>query len=256
VWVCVCCDCEWETERGTKCKSWVTQLSYLQTDRMLKSYKVRGRNRTLLRRSTMPNTNTVFVTTLAVTLLARISQCRENILHEYEISRSVKHVRGLQRHRDKFISSTYCLRPTISWQEVFLPDLTKTWPILQPVLIHWARKFLRFWQLTTDYLRHPDRLVETNFRATFLVTFQSSNTTTTSRRLTWKVNNTGSLQTPGKKWHIYDTVKTSSVISDIETKSFYQRDPTRKAIYKNVSTNGQNTPVWVHKDLQLIHQSS
>lgn len=173
---------------------------------------MRGSIGTLFRSSTMPNTNTVYVTTLTVTLVVLISQCTENILHEYEISRSVKHVRGLQRHRDKFISSTYCLRPTISWREVFLPDLTKTWPILQAVLIHCARKFLTFWQLTTDDLRHPDRLVETNFRATFLVTFQSSNTTTTSRRLTWKVNNTGSLQTPEKKYDTFTTLSRLQVL--------------------------------------------
>ena len=41
--------------------------------------------------------------------------------------------------------------------------------------------------------------------------------------------------------HIYDNVKSSSVISDIEKKSFYQQDHTRKAINKNVSTNGTYT---------------
>lgn len=43
----------------------------------------------------MPNTNTVFVTTLAVTLLVRISQSTENILHEYEISRSEAYYRDI-----------------------------------------------------------------------------------------------------------------------------------------------------------------
>lgn len=149
------------------------------------------------------------------------------------------------------MSSNCLLVTTISPRQVFAARLKQNVTYTEYVLIHWGRETIQLsemlavdngWQAASKpILAH--RLVNTNFRPMFLVTFQTSNYTTTPRLLTWKEHwkRYGCLQltlllTSGKN----DTCMTLSRVYVFLQKNekFLKQNHTRKPYIRLFSVNG------------------